>query len=199
MAFREFLLWIIVLITLLIIVIFSLGEFKKSKKEQHFIEAMQCFESFEEELNLVSDTKRDLDFIRIKEELRILRRDYGDTLYAPIAVLISIRSFQENKDFEAVHENLSWILSQTEYGFLHYLAKLSLSSSLLDQGYYEEAIEKIENPPNSFLAIFFNQKGDILSAQGRIEEARESWQHAAKILEDHDPMLSVIQLKLNFL
>ncbi len=187
---------------LLIIVSFFSWKFSKEHTIQHSINAMKCFEAFEKELNFLKNDNenKSTSSFRVKGALILLRKKYGDTIYAPIAILSSAKHlYQLNEDFEFLYENISWVSNQRKYNFLHDLARLLLSGFLLDRSEYHLAMMELENPTDEFSGIFLDRKGDILLAQGMIEEAKESWKLASRNLKEDDPLRSIIQLKISHL
>ncbi len=57
---------------------------------------------------------------------------------------------------------------------------------------------KLDEAPASFEALYADRRGDILLAQGKIEEARAAWQSAVEAF-GADPIAQIVQLKIDAL
>jgi predicted negative regulator of RcsB-dependent stress response len=79
------------------------------------------------------------------------------------------------------------------------VARVRLAGLLLDQKQYEAAMAQLSHPPAAFANLFADRKGDILAAQGKKNEARAAWQTAVDAMQANDPLLPIVQLKLDAL
>ena len=71
---------------------------------------------------------------------------------------------------------------------------------LLDQKKYPEALAVLDgNKDEAFAAMVADLKGDIMFAQGRIDEARAAYKLAIDKSDPRSPMRSFTELKLDAL
>lgn len=136
---------------------------------------------------------------RIKAAAGTLRADYPATGYAARGVLVAASALQAQKDPAAAREQLEWLASQSKHPALKPVARLRLAGLMLDQKQFDAAIEELKNPPDAFVALYADRRGDILAAQGKKDEARAQWQQALETLGNGNPLAQVVQLKLDAL
>jgi predicted negative regulator of RcsB-dependent stress response len=80
------------------------------------------------------------------------------------------------------------------------VARLRLAAVLLDEKKYAEALKVLdENKDEAFVAVAADLRGDIMLAQGRIDEARASYKTAAEKADARSPVKGIAETKLNAL
>ena len=158
-------------------------------------QAMGYFEALEEAARMGGPESS----LRIKAAVATLRDDYGSTAYAARGVLIAAQALQAQQDIDGAREQLEWLAGQSKHALLQPVARVRLAGLLLDQKQYEAALAQLNNPPSAFANVFADRKGDILAAQGKKDEARTIWQSAVGTMEVNDPLLPIVQLKLDAL
>ncbi|AOB30735.1 hypothetical protein AKI39_08570 [Bordetella sp. H567] len=136
---------------------------------------------------------------RIKAAAGTLRDDYPNTGYAARGVLVAAQALQAQNDVQGAREQLEWLASQRKQPALQPVAKLRLAGLLLDQKQYDAALAQLQDPPPAFAALYADRRGDILAAQGKVQEARAAWQSAIDGLGAANPLTPVVRLKLDAL
>ncbi|ANN66372.1 YfgM family protein [Bordetella bronchialis] len=136
---------------------------------------------------------------RIKAAAGTLRNDYPGTGYAGRGVLVAAQALQAQNDLTGAREQLEWLAGQRKQGALQSVARLRLAGLLLDQKQYDAALAQLQDPPPAFAALYADRRGDILAAQGKVQEARAAWQSAIDGLGTANPLTPVVRLKLDAL
>lgn len=155
-------------------------------------QAMGYFEALE-----TAAGEQDDDAIgRLKAASATLRSDFPGSGYTSRGVLVAAQALQARGDLDAAREQLTWMVQQGKDPALVPLARLRLADILLAQSKYDEALAQLQNPPAAFVGLFDDRRGDILAAQGKIEDARKAWESAMAALKN-DPLQQVIELKLD--
>ena len=159
---------------------------------QQAAQAMGYFEALE-----TAATQQDEDAVgRLKAASEALRTDYAESGYTSRGVLIAAQALQARGEVDAAQEQLNWLVNNGDDSALVPLARLRLAALLMQQSKYDEALALLQNPPAAFKALYDDRRGDILAAQGKLDEARKAWEAAMAGLKD-DPLQSVIELKLD--
>jgi predicted negative regulator of RcsB-dependent stress response len=80
------------------------------------------------------------------------------------------------------------------------VARLRLAGILLDEKKYDEALKLLApEPAGAYAALRADLKGDILSAQGKTEDARAAYQLALEKSDAASRYRPLIELKLDAL
>lgn len=136
---------------------------------------------------------------RIKAAAGTLRADYPNTGYAGRGVLVAAQALQAQNDLQGAREQLEWLAGQRKQPALQPVARLRLAGLLLDQKQYDAALAQLQDPTPAFAALYADRRGDILAAQGKVQEARAAWQSAIDGLGTANPLTPVVRLKLDAL
>lgn len=133
---------------------------------------------------------------RIQAASATLRDDFPESGYTSRGVLVAATALIERGQLDAAHDQLQWLASRSNDPAMSALAKLRLAGVLLEQQQYEPALEQLSSAPASFEALYADRRGDILLAQGKIDEARAEWQRAMTAFGT-DPIAQIVQLKID--
>lgn len=155
-------------------------------------QAMGYFEA----LQSASQQEGDEAVARIRAASATLRESFPASGYTSRGVLVAAASLAERGELDAAGEQLQWLAQQQHDPALAALARLRLAGVLLEQQQYDQALAQLNNPPASFAALYADRRGDILLAQGKIEEARAAWQQAMEAFGS-DPITQIVQLKID--
>jgi len=102
-------------------------------------------------------------------------------------------------DLPAAEKRLEWVM---ERGVDEHrgVARLRLAAVLLEQKKYPEALKILDgNKDEAFTALVADLRGDIMLAQGRIDEARAAYKLAAEKADARNPVKGIAETKLNAL
>jgi len=136
---------------------------------------------------------------RIKAASATLREQFPDSGYASRGALIASKALQDRNALDDARVPLNW-LAQTD-SVLAPVAKLRLAGILLAQEQYDQALAQLTDAPVAFTALYADRRGDILYAQGKVQEARAAWQQALQTFDARSDQSAVriLQLKIDAL
>lgn len=138
------------------------------------------------------------DAKRIGDAADALASRYGDSAYAPRAQLMAAEASLQARDVAHAKVQLQWVISHAGEVGLQDTARLKLASVLLDEKNYDEAIKQLDAAhPESFTGLFADLRGDVLSAQGKVAEARAAYQQAYDKTDPKSVYRNLIQLKMD--
>lgn len=107
-------------------------------------------------------------------------------------------SFDAGRIAEA-REKLEWVVNKGAKE-LQGVARLRLAAVLLDEKKYAEALVVLDaNKDEAFVALAADLKGDIMLAQGRLDEARAAYKTAIDKAEARNPVKQIAEVKLQAL
>jgi predicted negative regulator of RcsB-dependent stress response len=96
-------------------------------------------------------------------------------------------------------EKLEWVVKNGVRD-LQGVARLRLAAVLLDEKKYPEALTVLDaNKDEAFTALAADLRGDIMLAQGRLDEARAAYKTAIEKAEPRNPVKQIAEVKLNAL
>lgn len=137
---------------------------------------------------------------RINDAAAAVTDKYSSSAYAPRAALLAAQVNIQAKDNARAKTQLQWVIDHADEDGLKHLARLQLASVLLDEKNFAEALKVLEAPhPDSFVGLYADLKGDVLSAEGKSEEARAAYQQAYNKFDTKSMYRSLIQMKLDAL
>jgi len=137
---------------------------------------------------------------RINDAAAAVIDKYGSSAYAPRAALVSAQINIQAKDAAHAKTQLQWVIDHSGEEGLKDVARLKLASLLLDEKSYAESLALLEGThPDSFVGLYADLKGDVLNAQGKLEDARAAYQQAYEKVDPKSPIRNLIQMKLDAL
>jgi predicted negative regulator of RcsB-dependent stress response len=156
-------------------------------------EAAFLYEEFTKQLGS-KDTKR------INDAVALITEKFPATAYASRAALLAAQVNEQAKDMTRAKTQLQWVNDHASEASLKDVARLRLVSLLLDEKNYESAQKLLEaEHPASFDGLYADLKGDVMSAQGKNEEARKAYQLAIEKIDPKSRYRNLIQMKLDAL
>jgi predicted negative regulator of RcsB-dependent stress response len=138
------------------------------------------------------------DAKRIGDAADALVSRYGGSAYAPRAQLMAAQASLQAKDIAHAKVQLLWVIEHASETGLQDTARLKLASVLLDEKKYDEALKQLDAAqPEAFTGLYADLKGDVLSAQGKVAEARAEYQQAYDKTDAKSVYRNLIQLKMD--
>ena len=135
---------------------------------------------------------------RINASVAVLVEKYSNTAYAARAQLLAVQTNMQVKDLALAKSQLEWVISHAGETGLRDTARLKLSTILLDEKKYDEALKLLDaTHPDAFVGLFSDLKGDVLAAQGKTVEARAAYKLAYDKMDSKSAYRNLIQLKLD--
>ena len=179
----------------LLIVVVAMGGWRGWQYYQHkqSYGAATLYQQFIEQL-ASNDAKR------INDAAAAVTDKFGSTAYAARAELLAARVNEQGNDLARAKTQLQWVIDNAREDTLKDVARLRLAAVLLDEKKYADALALLDaKHPDSFDGLFADLKGDVFSAQGKIDEARSSYKLAYEKIDAQSIYRSLIQMKLDAL
>ncbi|KAF0204933.1 MAG: hypothetical protein FD173_1453 [Gallionellaceae bacterium] len=166
-------------------------QFWKSHQAQQAGEASKLYVEVEKQI-MTNDPKR------VNDAVAALVDKFGGSAYAPRAQLLAVQANVQAKDMTRAKTQLQWVIEHAHETGLQDTARLKLASILLDEKNYDEALKQLNaTHPEAFTGLYADMKGDVLSAQGKTEEARAAYKQALDKIEAKSMYRNLVQLKLD--
>lgn len=140
------------------------------------------------------------DAKRVNDAAAAVMDKYASTAYASRAALLAAQVNESGKDVARAKTQLQWTLDHAGEAALKDVARLRLAAILLDEKQYDEAMKLLNAAhPDSFNGLYSDLKGDVLSAQGKTDEARTAYKLAYEKTDAKSMYRNLIQMKLDAL
>lgn len=166
-------------------------QFWKSHQAGQAAEAAKLYAEVEKQV-ATNDAKR------ISDAADALVSRYGSSAYAPRAQLLAAQASLQARDVAHAKVQLQWVIEHASETGLQDTARLKLASVLLDEKKYDEALKQLDAAhPESFTGLYADLRGDVLSAQGKIAEARAAYQQAYDKTDAKSVYRNLIQMKMD--
>ena len=179
----------------LLIVIVAVGGWRGWQYYQHkqADEAATLYRQFVEQLPS-KDAKR------INDAAAAVTDKFASTAYAAGAALMAAQVNEQGKDLARAKVQLQWVIDNAGEATMKDVARLRLAAIFLDEKNYADALKQLEaKHPASFDGLYADLRGDVLSAQGKTDEARSSYKLAYEKIGAQSMYRSLIQMKLDAL
>lgn len=154
-----------------------------------------------EELHASIRTKDDA---RVEQALNDIREKYSSTQQAVQAGLLASKQAQENSDKVTSkvkpEDALSWVATSGADEGYKAVARLRLSSLMMEKAEYDEALKQLSFVfPPEFEAIVADRQGDIQMLQKKPTEATQKYLRAYEKSSNNPEYKRLVEFKLNAL
>ncbi len=140
------------------------------------------------------------DTRKISDAAQLVMTGFPGSGYASRAALISARASFEGGDVQSAKSRLQWTLDNTKEDELKDLVRLRLAGLLLDERKYDDALRLLNTKHGeSFGGLYGDLKGDVLTAAGKVSEARAAYQMALDKMGKKGTYHNIVQMKLDAL
>ena len=119
--------------------------------------------------------------------------------YASEGQLVVAREKFDAGDLPGAEKRLEWVM---ERGVEEHrgIARLRLAAVMLEQKKFAESLRVLDgNKDEAFTALVADLRGDVMLAQGRIDEARAAYKLASEKADARNPVKGIAETKLNAL
>src|SRR3990167_2870451 len=107
---------------------------------------------------------------------------------------------KQGKEAARAKTQLQWVIDHAGEDGLKDVARLRLAAVLLDEKNYADAMKLLEaKHPASFDGLYADLRGDVLSAQGKTDEARNAYKLAYEKTDAKSMYRNLIQMKMDAL
>jgi predicted negative regulator of RcsB-dependent stress response len=183
------------LLGMLLIVVVAMGGWRgwQYYQRQQADEAATLYQQFIEQL-------AGKDVKRVNDAAAAVTDRFASTAYAARAALLAAQVNEQGKDPARAKTQLQWVIDHAGESTLKDVARLRLAAVLLDEKNYADALKLLDaKHPDSFDGLYADLRGDVLSAQGKIDEARSSYKLAYEKIDAQSMYRNLIQMKLDAL
>lgn len=133
-----------------------------------------------------------------KEQLIKLQKDFDYSLPAAQATFIMAGSEFGSEHYDAAERHLKWIKEHNQSPLVQVLAAQRLATVYLQKKQYDEALLVLDiSVPTSFKPVLLATRGDVLQAQGKIQESIQAYKEAIGLLPTDDPERRLLQMKVD--
>ncbi|MGC2047380.1 MAG: tetratricopeptide repeat protein [Gallionella sp.] len=137
---------------------------------------------------------------RVNDAAAAVMDRFASTAYASRAALLAAQVNEHGKDTTRAKAQLQWVIDHAGEAELRDVARLRLASLLLDEAKYAEAISLLNVEHSAaFDGLYGDLRGDVLSAQGKLDEARSAYKLAYEKTDPKSMYRNLIQMKLDAL
>lgn len=152
------------------------------------------YAEFVKQVETNSDTKR------MNDAAAAVMDKYPASAYASRAALLVAQFNEQDKNAEKAKIQLQWVIDHSSEAGLKDVASLRLVAIFLDEKKYDEASKLLDaKHQKSFDGLYADLKGDVLSAQGKVEEAKTSYKLAYEKMDTKSAYRNLIQMKMDAL
>lgn len=147
----------------------------------------------------VADAVRLNDAKRIGDAAQPLIAKHPGSFYASQAALVAAKAAFEAGNLDEARKHLEWVMDR---GVEEHrgVARVRLAAVLFEQKKHEEALKVLDgNKDPAFVALAADLRGDVMLAQGRVDEARAAYKLAIEKAGPANPVRSIAETKLNVL
>lgn len=137
---------------------------------------------------------------RLEQAFGDLKSKYSGTAQAGQAGLAVAKTMEATGNKKGAQNALEWVVAQSSDAGLKALAQLRLSSLLMDQKNYDDALKQLSGDfPSEFSSVVADRKGDILLMLDKRQEAVSEYTKAYKNFDSNVEYRRLVEIKLNAL
>ena len=126
--------------------------------------------------------------------------EYGDTYYADLARLNLAKTETDVGNYEEGINLLSGVVNDSRDSSLVALARLRLAALYVMTEHFESAMSALDGDADASISgLFADMRGDIYAAQELQDEARAAYQEALSLLQEGNPWVDIVQIKIDSL
>ena len=123
------------------------------------------------------------DTARVKQAAGELVNQYPSTQFAVLGALLAANTLVATGDVKSAEAQLNWVADNAKDA-LRGIARLRLAGIQMDQKDFDAALKTLsDTAPAGFVARYDATRGDVYAVQGKVTEARASYDAALKNLD----------------
>jgi predicted negative regulator of RcsB-dependent stress response len=140
------------------------------------------------------------DIPKIARTFSDMKEQFASTSYAQQAGLLAAKTFYAAGKADDAKAALTWVADKSSDKGYASIARLRLSSLLLEAKEYDAALNLLSaSVPQEFSALVADRKGDIYAIQGKSAEAKLEYQKAFSAFEERSEYRRIVEVKLHAL
>lgn len=147
----------------------------------------------------VAEAAKSKDAKKIADAAKPLVAKHPGTFPASEAALLAAKTAFDAGNLAEARTHLQWVVDK---GVDEHrgVARMRLAAVLLEEKKYDEALKALDaNKDDAFVALAADMRGDIMFAQGRLDEARANYKLASDKAGPRNPVKGIADTKLNAL
>ncbi len=134
---------------------------------------------------------------KLSEAASAIAEKFPSAFYSSEAQLMAAKASFDTGEFATAKKHLQWVVDKGP-AVHRGVARIRLASVLLEEKQFEEALKVLDQVKDeAFASMASDLRGDVLSVQGRRDEARAAYQVAVEKASDRSPMKALSQAKLD--
>lgn len=147
----------------------------------------------------VSEAQRTGDPKKIAAAAEKVVAGQPGSFYASQSALIAAKAAFDAGNLDEARKHLEWTVNKGS-SVHRGVARVRLAAVLLEQKKYDEALKALDgNSDAGFAPLVADMRGDVMLAQGRLDEARAAYRLAIEKSDARNPVKGIAQTKLNAL
>jgi predicted negative regulator of RcsB-dependent stress response len=139
------------------------------------------------------------DAKKVPETAQALIAKHPGSFFASEAALVLAKSAFDAGKLDEARKQLEWVMAngvEEHRG----IARVRLAAILMEQKKFDDALKTLDgNKDEAFVPLASDLRGDIMLAQGRIDEARAAYKLAIDKSSPRNPVKNIAETKLNAL
>ena len=136
---------------------------------------------------------------RVLDAAQALVAEHPGSYYASDAALRAAKAAFDAGRLEEARKQLEWTMRNGVEEHRD-VARMRLAAVLLEEKKHEEALKVLDgNQDPAFAALAADLRGDVMLAQGRLDEARAAYKSAIEKADARNPVRGIAETKLNAL
>jgi predicted negative regulator of RcsB-dependent stress response len=137
------------------------------------------------------------DVARVTQAFNDLRQRYAGTAFAQQGALLAARVQHDGGKVDDALQSLGWAADSARDDEYKTVARLRMAAILLEQKKPDEALKQLDGATAAgFEALVQDRRGDVLFAQGKVDEAKLVWGKAHAAMEPTVEYRRLIEAKL---
>ena len=129
-----------------------------------------------------------------------MKERFPRTAFTGQAGLLAAKLAADKGQAEIARADLAWVAESGSESEYRAIARLRLAGVLLDEKKYDEALKQLDGVDGAdFAPLASDRRGDVLMAQGKVDDAKASYQKAWSAMDAKVDYRRVVEAKLNVL
>ena len=140
------------------------------------------------------------DAVKTAQVFDDLKERHPRTVFAEQGGLLAAKLLFDKGQPDRARAILAWVVDNAIEDEYRSIARLRLAGMLMDAKQYDQALKQLDGAKSpQFAALVADRRGDILLAQGKVDDAKAAYQAAYKGLDERVEYRRLVDAKLTAL